>query len=430
MSNNVYEMVITSISRSVEKVEELCPSGNVETGLTSKDTYHPNGKISLYTAAELLWALSECDLPIHANYLVKEITNLLINNLNKNINKDRTLEEAFILWSLSLVNITTSNIAYSDLLKKILTKQFVDGSWGTCAQRKSNVRATALCVVALASCCSKLSYNDPQKDTIKKSVAKALVWLISKFDNEYLWSYDKSLNFDKKTFVKDCKICLDKNSLVLYSFCFSINMLGENMLQTTDLEQLKTIINKSIKILNKVNMNLAIVTSEIELEEYYVNKKLKKHDHGAGHLEFYILFILEHKHSLWLSPNYSLYTKLSKLIELVLSMEINGCWNDKNTEYLDRMWALSYGIKVLSAYQNECKNIDSNNRINSRNKYQYWYKFLFIIKKPIVWITFLILTVFGLSIMISNLLPEWVGCIGLALSLFPLGIEFVKLKNE
>ncbi len=430
MSNNIYEMVSTSISRSVQKVEELCPLGNVKTGLTSKDTYHPNGKVSLYTAAELLWALSECELPVHANYLVEEITDLLLNNLNKNINKDRILEEAFILWSLSLVNITTNNTTYSDLLKKILDKQFGDGSWGTCMQSKSNVRATALCVVALVSCCSNLSCNDPQRDTIKKSVVNALVWLISKFDNEYLWSYDKSLNFDKKTFVKDCKICLDKNSLVLYSFCFSINMLGDNLLQAKEFEKLKTIINKSIKILNKVNMNLAIVTSEIELEEYYVNNKLKKHDHGAGHLEFYILFILEHKHSLWLSPNNSLYTKLSKLIELVLSMEIKGCWNDKNTEYLDRMWTLSYGIKVLSAYQNECKNINDNNRINSRNKYQYWYKFWSVIKKPVVWIPFFIFVALGLSIIISNLLPEWLGCIGLALSLFPLGIEFVKLNKE
>lgn len=416
MRNKKFLTIVSEcLNRSLAEVQRRCPTGAVKEGISAKDIYHQNKKksISLYTAAELLWALSLCKSgqPIDTiiNELVQQIDLEYDDNLHNNMTHDRTLEEAFLILSLSNTSLSSKSLNY--LVDSLRNKQKSDGSWGTFSKAENgSLRATALSCLAFSFYIKNKKFDGNLKSQIKNG----LNWLLLKYSDEFLWG-EHSNNMSQKDWISTGQIGFDLNSFIVYTFLVCINTFGTLIIN--DANHVKEIIYNAVKVLGKVNLNRVVDITELEIEEYKIGNKYYKHDHGAGHLEFYILMIMEHYKCKMMKPIYKHYANLKSLLNILMKNEQDGRWKDKNTNGSDKMWTLSYGIYTLSAYIKFNAEMKWNNwKYFKRNFATSIYKLLSIFKRK--WILGVAILAAGvlLTLMILKYIPNWVGGIGLFLA--------------
>ena len=399
MKKNIRTRATESLDRTVQKLRETLNAGGILNIAYSGYELNRTGymEISLYTASQLLWAISICDNIERTDTLPTSIRGEIFKALsNKESNSEsRLFSDAFMLWGLSSSNtVNIEDPLYKKLVERIIIMQKQDGSWGTYSSADDgSVRGTSLAIIALTEYVRIMGKNvcNDANLPISSIIQKGIQWLFDKFDNDLLWDSDRRREgVDKNTYMEHFEIRVERNSLAIYAILHSINSACFHA-SKDELAKLNTALN----ILEKIDFKMATFVAEIE-DEVYTNDKgnTETHLHGAGGLEFYILMVLELRRSNIKDHlfHYSMYINLDRAVEQFLKCERNGAWKDKNTNNIAR-WTTAHAIRVLSEYKKPLSEIEISKYIIA-----VILKFLYGLKK--VLLNPISIIVIGLSIIV------------------------------
>lgn len=388
---DIKERVRLSIEKSMSVIEKLCPQNNVQLGIKVRDTYHKNEvpNFSMFTACEMLWAITSSRLYTKAHYLTVELLKTISRELEDTyfIKQDRTFEKAFILLAITAAGQSITSNIYLDTINSILNTQKEDGSWGSYSSGNSDIRATALCLLALTSCYQYVGSGENTQSPFSKiegAMSKSCMWLINQYSSDG-YCMRRIVNFEE--YSDQYTIGIELTAWSTYAL-IEAKRCFESFTKTN---QLTSAIQKSIQWICKLDPNVISKTPENEIEEYKKDKSSNEiicHPYGAGGLEVIIITLIAYRKS----PDYKFINKfdelIKRLIECLLEHENeNGEWWDKNSDSYGKVWTLSYALKALSVYyeylcENEAFIIQLKYRsieiVSSVLAWLHKYKFTFI----------------------------------------------------
>lgn len=354
-NKEIKERVQKSIEKSMSVIEKLCPQNNVCLGIKVRDTYHNNDEIpkfSMFTACEMLWAVTSSGLYSKAHYLTVELLTTVNTELESSYfeKKDRAFEKAFILLGTTSAGQSIAANVYLNTIKSILNDQKKDGSWGSYSGGNSDIRATALCLLALSTCYQYVGIgkNAPTPfSEIEDAITKSCNWLLSQYSDEGFCRRRIS-NFEE--YSDQYTFGIELTAWSTYALCEAARCL-ENYL---NLGCLISTVQKSVQWLCKLDPKTIAETPENEIEEYKKDKtsdKIVRHEYGAGGLDISIIALITYRKSAF----YKYIRKFDDLLEelathLLKHENENGERWDKNSDSYGRAWTLSYALKALSVY--------------------------------------------------------------------------------
>lgn len=351
----------TCINKSMSIIEKLCPRNNVCLGIRVRDSYH-NGEIpkfSMFTACEMLWAVTTSGIYSKAHYLTVELLTAINTELENDyfLKRDRAFEKAFILLATTSAGQSIREQIYVKTVKAILDSQRSDGAWSSYSDGEADLRATALNVVALSACNEYVGVTDLEPfSKIEMAVTRASEWIGK--------AYTESGYCERTVFgLPECSTQPQRTPGVeLTAWCTYALIVA-----TTSFEYYKNTarggaksfsdtIKKAIIWMMQQDMDRVAETPEIESEIYLKDiqkpTELTTHEYGAGSLEVLILALLAYRQS-YLYEYIKNYDKIleKSILRLMKNMNQNGEWYDKNSCSYSRAWPVSYALKVLTTYR-------------------------------------------------------------------------------
>lgn len=392
----IKERVHKSIEKSMSVIEKLCPQNNVRLGIKVRDTYHNNGEIpkfSMFTACEMLWAITSSGLYSRAHYLTVELLTTVNTELENSYfaKQDRTFEKAFILLGTTAAGQSIAANVYLNTINSILNDQKVDGSWGSYSGGSSDIRATALCLLALSTCYQYVGIGKNARapfSKIEDTIIKACNWLINQYSDEG-YCRRRVSNFD--VYSDQYTFGIELTSWSTYALIEAAKCL-ENY---TNIDRLISTVQKSIQWLCKLDPKSIAETPENEIEKYKKDKtsdKIVCHEYGAGGLDVSIITLIAYRKSTFYKYIKRFDDMLEELVIHLLKHENeNGEWWNKNSDSYGKAWTLSYALKALSVYyqylcENEAFNLQLKQRLRTifssviawLNKYKFTFIFLIV----------------------------------------------------
>ncbi len=349
------EQVNTAIEKSMSVIEKLCPQNNVCLGIKVRDAYHNNGEIpkfSMFTACEMLWAITSSGLCSKAHYLTAELLTAVNTELeNMYFSKqDRTFEKAFILLGTTSAGQSISTAVYLNTIISILDTQRSDGSWGSYSTGDSDIRATALCILALSACLQYVGIDSNVQQPfskIEEAINKSCNWLLNQYSKEGFCRRCVS-NFDE--YSAQYTFGIELTAWSTYALIEANNCLKKRL----ESSQISNTVQKSVHWLCKLDADLIAKTPENEIEEYKKDKNsniIIRHEYGAGGLDITIITLIAYKNSSFIKYSENIDKFLRQLVTLLLkNKNDNGEWWDKNSDSYGKAWTLSYALKALSIY--------------------------------------------------------------------------------
>lgn len=351
----IKERVHKSIEKSMSVIEKLCPQNNVCLGIRVRDTYHNNGEIpkfSMFTACEMLWAVTSTGLYSKAHYLTVELLTTVNTELESSYfeKQDRTFEKAFILLGTTAAGQSIAANVYLNTINSILNDQKTDGSWGSYSDGNSDIRATALCLLALSTCYQYVGIGKNAQapfSKIEDTITKACNWLLNQYSDEGFCRRRIS-NFEE--YSDQYTFGIELTAWSTYALIEAAKCL-ENY---SNAGRLISTVQKSLQWLCKLAPKTIAETPENEIEEYKKDKttdKIVRHEYGAGGLDISIIALIAYRKSTFYKYIKKFDDLLQELVTRLLKHENeNGEWWDKNSDSYGKAWTLSYALKALSVY--------------------------------------------------------------------------------
>ena len=392
--NEIKERVYQSIEKTMSVIEKICPQGNVCLGIKVRDTYHNNGDVpafSMFTAGEMLWAITSTGLYSKSHYLTAGLLTLVNTELEGNYfkKKDRTYEKAFVLLGTTAAGQSITTTVYLNTIKSILEIQKVDGSWGSYSAGNSDIRATALCILALTECYQYVGVGkdaQPPFSKIEGSIIRACDWLLRQYSREGYCKRHIS-NFDEYSDMYTFGIELTAWST------YALIKVARCLTNYPDINHLTKVVHKSIQWLCGLGVQTIAKTPENEIEEYKKDsntEEILRHDYGAGGLEITIIALVEYRKSPFYNYIRNFDNSINEFVLCLLTHENeNGEWWDKNSDSYGRAWTISYALKALSVfYEYLCESEEFITQLKKMLRvnflsvlawlYKYWIALFFV----------------------------------------------------
>ena len=354
-NNQTKERVQKSIEKSMSVIENICPQNNVCLGIKSRDTYHNNNEIpkfSMLTACEMLWAVTSSGLYSKAHYLAVELLTTVNTELESSYfaKQDRTYEKAFILLGTTVAGQSISANIYINTINTILGEQKTDGSWGSYSDGISDIRATALCLLALSICYQYVGAGKNVEDPFSKiesAIEKSCSFLLNQYSDE---GYCKRRINNFEEYSDQYTFGIELTAWSTYALIESAKCLENSAL----VNRLISTIQTSVKWLCALEPEYIAKTPENEKEKYKKDRNSDEivcHEYGAGGLDISIIALVAYRKSTFYKYIKGFDDILEKLINQLLEQENdNGEWWDKNSDSFGKAWTLSYALKALSVY--------------------------------------------------------------------------------
>ena len=351
----IKEHVHKSIEKSMAVIEKICPQGNVSLGIKARDTYHNTGetpKFSMFTACEMLWAITSSGLYSKVHYLTVGLLTTVNTELEGTYftKQDRTFEKAFILLGTTAAGQSIATAAYVNTINSILNDQKADGSWGSYSSGDSDIRATALCLLALTACYQYVGIGKNAQEPFSKiegAITQSCNWLLNQYSNEG-YCKRRISNFDE--YSNQYTFGIELTAWSTYALIEAAKCL-ENY---SNAGRLISTVQESIQWLCKLEPKTIAETPENEIEEYKKDKasdKIIRHEYGAGGLDISIIAFIAYRKSTFYKHIKRFDDLLEELVTHLLKHENeNGEWWDKNSDSYGKAWTLSYALKALSVY--------------------------------------------------------------------------------
>lgn len=360
MDKGILDRIEESIGRSMQIIETVCPRNNVCLGIKARDAYHrgDSPEFSMFTACEMLWAITSSGIYSKTHYLTVELLTAVNTAIdNKHFDKqDRLFEKAFILLAMTCAGQPIRAPGYIEVISKILNDQKENGAWGTYKEGEEDLRATALCVIALTECYSYVGKTDIEPYIyIEDKVKKACKWIIQQF-TENGYCQRKVISLQEYGQSQEYVYGVELTAWTTYALIY---ILENYSFDKADREKIYKKIRASINWMLTLDINQVAQAPEIETELYKSGDELKNHEYGGGSLEILILTLIKYRSSDMYRYIKEMDNYISKSILRLLENEREGKWYDKNSDSYSRIWPVSYAIKVLTTYQdyisNKCK---------------------------------------------------------------------------
>lgn len=360
-TNSIANDVDICITKSMAIIEKLCPRNNVCLGIRVRDSYH-NGdipKFSMFTACEMLWAVTTSGKYSRAHYLIVELLTAINTELENGYfsKKDRAFEKAFILLATTSAGQSIREKIYVETVESILDSQKNDGAWSSYSGGEADLRATALNVVALSECNKYVGATDLEPfSKIELSVTRACEWIKRAYTES---GYCERIVVG----LSECGTQPQRTpGIELTAWCtYALIVATESFEYYKNIarggtENFSGTIKKSIIWMTQQDIDKVAETPEIESEIYLKDiqkpKELTTHEYGAGSLEILILALLAYRQS----RLYKYIKNFNKILEnsifrLMKNMNQDGEWYDKNSCSYSRAWPVSYALKVLTTFR-------------------------------------------------------------------------------
>lgn len=352
MEKNILNKIEDSLERSMNIIETLCPRNNVCLGIKARDPYHREDtpEFSMFTACEMLWAITSSGIYSKTHYLTVELLTAINTAISNNYldKQDRSFEKAFILLAMTCAGQPITAPGYIEIVKHIISNQRTNGAWGTYSEGENDLRATALCVIALTECNFYVGKTDIIPFTlIADKVNVACKWILKQYTEdgfcqrkiisleEYGQSSENTYGIELTAWSSYALICAIEN-------CNIEKKDRENMLKK---------IRSSIHWLLSLDYNQIATVPEIEMEVYKKDGTLKNHEYGSGSLEITILALIRYRCSDIYDYTKGIDEYITKSVLRLLENENEGKWYDKNSDSYSRVWPVSYAIKALTTYR-------------------------------------------------------------------------------
>lgn len=352
MDKNIINSIDNSIEKSMSIIETVCPRNNVCMGIKARDTYHTddNSKFSMFTGCEMLWAITSSGIYSKTHYLTVELLTTINTELGNGYfeNQDRMFEKAFILLAMTCAGQPIVAPIYVKTVKKILDEQKDNGAWGSYSEGEIDIRATALSLISLTECCRYIGKTDTEPfNSIEDKIQKTCKWLCQQY-TEKGYCKRKIINLEDCTQIQEFTYGIELTAWVTYALLCAVNFFD---IKKDIKDKLINKIRLSVNWMLALDIKQVAQVPEIEIERYKKGNELKNHEYGSGSLEILILALIEYINSDIYEYTKGIEEYLSKAILRLLENEKEGKWYDKNSDSYNRMWPVSYAIKVLTAYK-------------------------------------------------------------------------------
>ena len=357
---SVLQRVNECINKSTETIEKICPKNNITLGISIRDNYHRDGetpRFSMMTACQMLWAITTSGKYSKAHYLTDELLTLINNDLSNSYleKRDRAYEKAFLLIATTSAGQSIKDTFYIAIVKNIIDSQKENGSWSSYKGGNSDLRATALNVVALSECMNYVGKtNTPPFSDIEFVVKKACNWIQRQYKDGYCERIIDSLPEYSSTLQRAPGIELTAWCTYALIIASDLVLISDDI-QRNDGNQYEETIRKSILWLTTHKIDRVAETPEIE-PEYYIPDlgnpdKIIKHGYGSGSLEILICALIAYRKSKLYRfvRNYEDIMR-NFVVRLMDNMNPDGEWLDKNTGSYITTWPVSYALRALSLY--------------------------------------------------------------------------------
>lgn len=352
MEQNIISKIESSIERSMHIIETVCPRNSVCLGIKARDTYHKEDSLgfSMFTAGEMLWAITSSGIYSKTHYLTVELLTAINTEIDHNHfdKQDRLFEKAFVLLAMTCAGQPLAASGYIDVVRRILDEQRDSGAWGTYKEGEDDLRATALCVIALTECSIYVGKTDIEPFVeIENKVKKACKWIVQQY-TENGYCKRKIISLEEYGLFQEFTYGVELTAWTSYALVCAVENYS---FEKTDREKMLKKIRQSIYWMLTLDDGQVAKAPEIETELYKKGDELKNHEYGGGSLEIMILALLKYR-----SSDIYEYTKgtdeyISQLVLRLLENEKEGKWYDKNSDSYSRIWPVSYAIKALTAYR-------------------------------------------------------------------------------
>lgn len=338
------------LDRTFHVLENVCPTGNVIKGITSRYYHRPDSEtpFSLFSASQILWALASSKKFPKTHYLVVELLAQINELLNNDIiNKyDRILSKAFWFLALTCAGQPVQSEPYKKILENIIASQNERGIWGTCSESEGDLRATAVVVVSFCECIDRYGESsvEPYAE-LKSEIHSAVTYMIGEQKKEgFFLRRIKSINPEQSVTYQPG---IELTAWIIYAMLKSMLVVNFN---NEEVRKIKRTVKSAINWLIRQEIQDIATKSEIEEEYYIKNGRGWTHDYGAGSLEIMILALTEYRYSDFYSYIKNLDSFIEKAIMKLLEDEKDGTWHDKNSNSYTKLWKMAYVVKCLSAY--------------------------------------------------------------------------------
>lgn len=318
----------------------------------TRDTYHKGDSpaFSMFTACEMLWAITSSGIYSKTHYLTVELLTAINTEIGNNHfeQQDRVFEKAFVLLAMTCAGQPIAAPGYIDIVRRILEEQRDSGAWGTYKEGIDDLRATALCVIALIECGFYVGKTDIEPFIhIEDKVKKACKWIVQQYVEEG-YCKRKIISLEEYGQFQEYTYGVELTAWTSYALIYALENYN---FEKTDKEKILKKVRKSIYWMLTLDGGQVAKVPEIEMELYKKGDELKNHEYGGGSLEIMILTLIKYRCSDIYEYMKGIDECISKSISRLLENEKEGKWYDKNSDSYSRIWPVSYAIKTLTSYQ-------------------------------------------------------------------------------
>lgn len=352
MEKDIINKIESSIERSMNIIETVCPRNNVCMGIRARDTYHKedNPDFSMFTACEMLWAITSSRIYSKTHYLIVELLTAINTEITSSYfdKQDRMFEKAFILLAMTCAGQAIIANEYVDMVKRILNEQKDNGAWATYKEGSADLRATALCVIALTECHCYVGKTDIEPFiNIEKQVIKACQWINQQYiDKGYCQR--KIISLEEYGQPQELSYGVELTAWASYALIYAVEQFN---FEKSEKDKIFKKIRLSINWMLSLDIIQVAKAPEIETELYKTGNVIKNHEYGCGSLEIMALTLISYRCSNIYEYIKGLDEYISKTISRLLENEREGKWYDKNSDSYSKIWPVSYAVKVLTTYR-------------------------------------------------------------------------------